>query len=387
MFFINESKGWAAGYDGIIGTANGGTTWTTQLSNSPYRLIAIRFTDENYGWANAGLKVFRTENGGTTWHDMAGIDPNAIIFRNVIFPVSQNVAWATAQGGGTRWFYKYTATSATTVTEQTYGLIASSTQLLDLWFTDVNNGWAVGLGGQIWKIGDANTDTPTFTNQTTAAATQNTLRGVFFLDSSHGWAVGDGGALISTSNGGTTWSAFASGTTTNLRDVHFVDLNHGTVVGENGLIMNTDNGGTSWTTQASGVTTTLFSIFYSGGAPGFIAGGDLATSTNGVMLRSDIPLNVNQEQNDELSLSFLQNYPNPFSVSTEINYFVPLSSKITLALFDISGRRIDMLREGFHERGLYNLNYNPHDLNSGIYFLNLLSERDGTNKTIRLIKE
>jgi photosystem II stability/assembly factor-like uncharacterized protein len=371
VHFINSNEGWAAGYDGIIHTINSGSTWTSQITGFPYRLLSVRFVNASYGWANAGLKILRTENGGASWRDMTGIDPNAIIFRNKLFPVSSTVAWATAQGGGTRWFYRYTATSASAVTEQTFGLIGSSAVLYDLWFADQNTGWAVGLGGQIWKITDASTDAPAFTNQSNSGATSQTLWGVFFLDLNNGWAVGNGGAIIKTSDGGTNWSAITSGTTVNLKDVHFIDINHGYVVGESGLIRVTTDGGVNWSTQTSGVTTTLWSIDFYGSAPGFIAGGDLSTSIDGTMLRTDNAVNVETDREHPTGITLFQNFPNPFRQTTEISFYINNKDIVSLKVYDITGRKVaDMLSEEL-QPGQYTKTLNASGLQEGMYFYRL----------------
>lgn len=293
IHFIDANTGWAAGYDGlIVHTTNGGTSWSKQTTGITTRFVALRFIDANYGWANTGLKVFRTENGGGTWNDMTGLDANAAIFRNTIFPVSSTVAWSTAQANGQRWFYRYTATSATAVTEETFGLITSGVQLLDLWFVDQDNGWAVGTSGQIWKIANASTGSPSFTNQTNTSVTSANLRGIYMLDADNGLAVGDNGTIIKTTNGGTDWSTVTSGISSTLRDVLALDMNNVIVVGDGGVIRRTTNGGADWTTETSGVSTVLWSISYTGTSPGYIAGGDLSTSQNGVILKTTDPLPV-----------------------------------------------------------------------------------------------
>ncbi|GJQ21933.1 MAG: hypothetical protein HBSIN02_22880 [Bacteroidia bacterium] len=293
IHFIDANNGWAAGYDGVIlHTTNGGSNWNSQTSGISTRLVAIRFVDANYGWANTGLKVLRTEDGGSTWNDMTGLDANAAIFRNTIFPISSTVAWSTAQASGQRWFYRYTATSATAVTEETFNLISSSAQLLDLWFVDQDNGWAVGTSGQIWKITSASTGSPSFTNQTNTSVTSSNLRGVYMVDGNNGWAVGDNGTIIKTTNGGTDWSTVTSGISSTLRDVHALDMNNVIVVGDGGVIRRTSNGGTDWTTETSNVSTVLWSIGYPGASPGYIAGGDFSTSQNGVILKTTDALPV-----------------------------------------------------------------------------------------------
>lgn len=387
VHFIDGNEGWAAGYDGIIHTSDGGSAWTAQLSNSPYRLIAIRFVDASHGWANAGLKVFRTQNGGSSWKDMTGIDPHAAIFRNVIFPVSPDVAWATAQANGQRWYYRYTATSATAVAEQAFGVIGSWSPLYDLWFTDQDNGWAVGMGGQIWKITGASTDNPGFTNQSDADATSNTLRGVFFLDLNHGWAVGDNGTIIGTADGGTTWSSIPGGTTSHLRDVHFNDLNSGCVVGDGGLILVTTDGGVSWSVQSSNVTTTLYGVCYAGTAPGFIVGGEPVTSGNGTILRTDNPLTVPETGGLQSAFTLGQNYPNPFSRSTEIGFYVARNGLVSLKVYNMLGSQVATLVEKELQQGHYSITFDASMLPGGMYFYRLQSRDFDQTRKLMLQKQ
>jgi photosystem II stability/assembly factor-like uncharacterized protein len=57
------------------------------------------------------------------------------------------------------------------------------------------------------------------------------LLGVFFADRQQGWVVGTNGLLLSTSNGGTTWTK-ATLNREILRDIYFIDPQRGFVVGE-----------------------------------------------------------------------------------------------------------------------------------------------------------
>lgn len=383
IYFINSNEGWAAGYDGIIHTTNGGSLWSSQISNCPERLGSIKFVDANYGWANGGHRILRTENGGESWNELLGIDINAGIFRNVIFPVSSTVAWATAQfGGGPRWFYRYTATSATTVTEQTYGLTGSYVRLINLWFVDQNNGWAVGDLGHIWRITNASSEAPNFTDQRNIGVITSTLWGVFFLDLNNGWAVGDGGTIIKTINGGTNWSILTSGTTANLKDVHFKDINNGCVVGEGGLILVTSDGGANWSPQTSGVTTTLWSVMYVGSAPGFIAGGDFSTSGNGTILRTDNVLPVQSTSELPTAFTLNQNFPNPFNHSTEISFYIPQNSMVSLKVYDVLGKQVAALVDKQLQTGNYTTTFDASDLQNGMYFYRL--QTMGFNQTRKL---
>lgn len=66
-----------------------------------------------------------------------------------------------------------------------------------------------------------------------------------------------------------------------------------------------------------------------------------------------------------------QNYPNPFNPATIISYSVPEECRVTIKLFDITGRQLAVLLDetrpyGKHE---YSLNMDSYpDLGSGVYF-------------------
>jgi hypothetical protein len=66
--------------------------------------------------------------------------------------------------------------------------------------------------------------------------------------------------------------------------------------------------------------------------------------------------------------SLSQNYPNPFNSSTAISFDLPLSSHVTLALFDILGRKVETLIDGGQSAGRHEVIWDATELSSGIYF-------------------
>jgi Photosynthesis system II assembly factor YCF48 len=74
-----------------------------------------------------------------------------------------------------------------------------------------------------------------------------------FLDDQHGWAVING-QLMSTTDGGTTWTPSDLGS--NVEGVDFVDLQHGWAVGPSGVLQTVD-GGTSWEVVSDQVFTMI----------------------------------------------------------------------------------------------------------------------------------
>ena len=97
---------------------------------------------------------------------------------------------------------------------------------------------------------------------------------VFFLSSQRGW-VGSGTKLLSTSNGGQSWTEIETGVT--IGAVHFFDENNGVVVGKDGGIKVTTNGGVGWSSVTSPTTTHLRSMFWLDRQRGWACGHDERT--------------------------------------------------------------------------------------------------------------
>lgn len=66
-----------------------------------------------------------------------------------------------------------------------------------------------------------------------------------------------------------------------------------------------------------------------------------------------------------------QNYPNPFNPSTKINFSIPERGYVTLKVFDMLGKEVDVLASGDFQRGTYAVDYNASALSSGIYLYTL----------------
>lgn len=76
-----------------------------------------------------------------------------------------------------------------------------------------------------------------------------------------------------------------------------------------------------------------------------------------------------------------QNYPNPFNPVTKIDYDLPKDSKISIKLYDITGREIMTLVNAQQSAGNYTIQVNANNLASGIYIYSLVANSDG-NKTV-----
>jgi len=81
------------------------------------------------------------------------------------------------------------------------------------------------------------------------------------------------------------------------------------------------------------------------------------------------------------TFSLSQNYPNPFNPTTKINYTIPVDSKVTLEIYDITGQKVATLFNGDIKAGYYNFDFAAGNLASGVYIyrLSASSLADGKN--------
>lgn len=98
---------------------------------------------------------------------------------------------------------------------------------------------------------------------------------------------------------------------------------------------------------------------------------------------SSIVTDVN-EKNIGLPQSFdLTAYPNPFNPATTINYKIPSNAFVSIKLYDILGKQIEVLFEGDKSAGDYTLKFSPKQLSSGFYLCWMTA--GNFSKTIKLI--
>ena len=80
------------------------------------------------------------------------------------------------------------------------------------------------------------------------------------------------------------------------------------------------------------------------------------------------------------------NYPNPFNPSTAIKYDVPKGTYVTLAVYDILGKELDKLVNGFIKPGRYEVIWDASNYASGTYFYRFGSDYFKDVKKMTLIK-
>jgi hypothetical protein len=81
-----------------------------------------------------------------------------------------------------------------------------------------------------------------------------------------------------------------------------------------------------------------------------------------------------------------QNYPNPFNPNTTIGYRLPESGYLTLKVYDLRGREVTTILEGFQSAGIYTVNFDASRLSGGMYFYQLKAGKYCETKKFVLLK-
>jgi hypothetical protein len=81
-----------------------------------------------------------------------------------------------------------------------------------------------------------------------------------------------------------------------------------------------------------------------------------------------------------------QNYPNPFNPSTNIKYSIPQDENVTLKVFDILGKEVTTLVNGYQQAGTFDVVFNGANLASGVYYYQLKAGDLTSTKKLMLTK-
>ena len=86
------------------------------------------------------------------------------------------------------------------------------------------------------------------------------------------------------------------------------------------------------------------------------------------------------------SIELSQNYPNPFNPSTSISFELPTSGKVSLNVFDMLGREVQELVNGYQAAGSHEVRFNAQNLPSGMYIYRLKTGTVELTRKMMLIK-
>ena len=92
--------------------------------------------------------------------------------------------------------------------------------------------------------------------------------------------------------------------------------------------------------------------------------------------------------NDDIPNSFFLSdpFPNPFNPSTSISYGIPIYAQVSVNIFNSIGQEIYSLGERYYQPGIYSFIWDPINIASGIYYIQLVSDEIILNKKVISIK-
>jgi len=105
-----------------------------------------------------------------------------------------------------------------------------------------------------------------------------------------------------------------------------------------------------------------------------------------VQLVGDGDLDVKPNNAAPAAFQIFPCYPNPFNLTTVINYVLPATSQVSLSIYNIIGQRVEMLVNGKLKAGFHRTTFSAEDMASGLYFVRLEASGRTISRKILLVK-
>jgi photosystem II stability/assembly factor-like uncharacterized protein len=408
----------ATGYAGIrLVSQDGGQSWSEGGSSVTYASISGLDYDGVRGFAIASGALLRTLNGGQTWR--VNVASDAGMWLNDV-QVLDDVTFACGDGvflrstdSGANWD---TLTSddrnyrSLSFVDPSYGWRLAST-LVDTVYRSIVE--ATANAGHVWVARDTLPDNGAsqidmvswstgwvlagrsgpagLWRTTTGGESWDSLEvpGIDWwmqmdaVDSLTVWLARFRSIWVS-HDAGETWDSVAavegSGYAT---DISFATPELGAVGIANGRVMVTTNGGASWNYYSSRVygEGTRVKMLESGTVLVGGAFGSLFT------LRFGEGANDAPEPHAPVAGSIdLTAYPNPFNPDAELRFALDRTERVTLAVYNLNGRRVETLTDGVLAAGQHAFVWNAAQFASGIYFARLQTEHAASTTKLALLR-
>jgi photosystem II stability/assembly factor-like uncharacterized protein len=424
--FADSQNGTAVGGTGVAGiihrTTDAGITWIPQGMTSG--LNAVRHIDTLHGTiVGEGGTVLHTTDGGASWIPQAS--GTTISLWGVDFV---NADTGIIVGG--------TAPSTVIVLRTTNGgeswlTVPSPAQsaLYDVAFANDSTAVAVGWEGIILRTSDGGA---TWSIQANGTASWLSAA-EFGPDGISGVAVGSFGTILRTTDAGLTWAS-QSGPTNQFQEcisdtkssswiiggsngtllyslmlpsapglilpgdsavvasdsLQFVWERSGPEVGRYWFELSTDSVFSSSLVDSSLTdTTTVITLLQFGQRYWWRV---RASNTSGwgpfgdVWTFSVIIVGVDEPKDVPDKIVLRQNYPNPFNPTTTIKYDLPVDVNVDIRAYDILGKEVAILVDGFQKAGYYEVSFDASRFATGIYFYRLTAGTFTDVKKLAVVK-
>jgi photosystem II stability/assembly factor-like uncharacterized protein len=380
IFFLNKDTGWIGSSIGLFGTINAGDTWTMLTTSRgvgyPY------FTDAKNGIGLSG-DIIRTTDGGQIWTPYGTHPPTSgqmqVFGLDTIYIFNKlKPAFACSFDGGKTWKSQDTAlthavTGAMSFADSKHGFLCGKQEQ---WFG--NPPPPKGTNG----AGLISTSDGGITWHDKYCPIQEDLSKIFALDSQQIY-VGSYSDVFYSPDAGKTWKQVFNKGGGNIDAMYFLNTARGYVVGGGGMIYSTNDSGQNWSPQNSMVTSSLYSVIFVDSLTGWASGEDgtiIHTVNGGKSLVKQSKLF------DSLAV---QVFPDPVQTSIlNFHYALPSSQHVTLTLFDLTGKPVQvLLLNDFEPQGEHTIPVSllPHFAN-GIYIYRFQTEKYQSSGKITIIR-
>ncbi len=358
-------------FAGVFRSTNNGGSWVL----IPKPAIAEAQLGPVYGvdakgelFVGGSTRQFRSPDDGNSWQQMVidsgnPFDPvigsYSIGLMGSMFASSQGSELWASDNYGDSWyeqgvFQDYTNFPSFVAASQS-GLIFAGTQ--------TSLARALGRTGEFW---DSIPGAPAFG------------AGVAFGFLNSGLIVAGGtGGLYFSKDSGNYWASITPPWATNSTYYNLVVASNGEIFigtnstnGKTGGISVSPDTGKTWKDISSGLTTDTIN------ALAFNNSGTLFAATdNGVFKYSPSGLGGVKEGSagSQSAIVLDQNSPNPFSLATSIRFSLSDPGPISLSVFDLTGRMVAIVTNGYYSPGRYNVSFDGHSLPNGAYYYRLES--------------
>jgi photosystem II stability/assembly factor-like uncharacterized protein len=350
-FLLVAHPGLRIGYSQDISmSTDGGATWRLVFYGAKFPTSIIEFDPSDPEVVYVGLGpagVLRSSDRGVTWEDLGWPVGNFIAF--AVAPSDSNVLYYAGMGGltkstdrGVTWNSLFLP-----VPIQGYHRLAVDPRSADI---------------------------------------------VYFTMGSNDTATG---GVYKSYDGGDSWSAYNNGLAPENCNIWALKINPrnpdevylGCYSFYHDLVFRSTDAGANWSSMSTGLPDSAYVAAFSIDTVNNRVYAAVARKMKGGLYLLDLTSDVkNSGAQIVQSFCLYQNYPNPFNPSTSIRYEVPVNGEIKLAVYDMLGREVAVIDNGYKTAGTYIVNFNAVDFASGVYYYKLTAGTYSNVKKLVLVK-
>ncbi len=371
--FINTSEGWIGAENGeILHTTNGGETWDRIYTIPVSDLRKLAFFNELRGWAASDTAVFFSTNGGLSWTGRAlptNWDPlQAIAFLDdsvgITFtqegPDTDDQWWDTGYrttNGGFSWVWLWGWHHSWSDAVRDY-IVVDSRHVWAL-YDRANQPEYSTDAGMTWHVGLYSPDAGDL-----AAP-----------DSMTCWLIEDDYSVFRTTDGAASWELNPEISAYGLA---FANRDVGCALKSDSSFLTT-NGGQSWHAE--------YTEYFWGKDAALADGAVWVVGKDGTIYHRRPSISATPEPASLLPHDpSLAVYPNPFNPTTRIVLELPRAGRVTLELYDVTGRHVQTLLDEVKAAGAHTVSVDGATLPSGVYFARLQANKATLTKKLLLLR-